>query len=234
MKKILLDYGVYILLGLALLYVVTQLFDVTERIIQKRFGKFFDPSYFLNEIQDMYKVDISTYTTKGATKTEVTGYIISKYFDRADILKKAEDIWNAKGTFSDDENSALAVFSSLSSLSELSYLAQVFKTMQVPSAMTAKGLITTVILSGAVVEMEPAGDLLSYVLSFFNEKHREALIVILKKKPKKLKYKIISPPKDLDNNSEAPKEGAEGEYIKKLKPKGAGKTGGKAGKVGKP
>jgi len=199
MKETYIRIAIYIAMGIATIVIINKLFVKPEQVLQKRFGKYFSRNYFISQLKDLYKDEISAWKEKGYTEGEILGYITSKYFDRPKFSEMAADIYNAKGIFSDDEERANSVIREVRNLGELSYLATVFKTntAEAQNVLNQNPLISGNIFdlfSATSPEKSSGDDMLSYLIGFFNDRQLNVLISTLKKKPRKMVFKAILSP----------------------------------------
>lgn len=199
-KKLLIKIGIGAAAAIAVFIIVRRAF-APEKMVMKKYGKFFNPAYISEAVKKVYAAEIETWVAKGARQDEVIFYIIRKLYPNREALRQgAEVIANAKGTFSDDEEKALGVFATLTDLPQLSYMSLVWQR----ESEAAQKIVsdTSWFISGnpffsesSVIEYTP---MLPYLGTYFDRKHWSALLSILDKKPRKLVKKEISAPADID------------------------------------
>lgn len=192
-------------LGIALIILTSKMFGrSSEEFIIKKYGKYFNSSYWKGELKRLYKKEFSYWTKKGATEQEIFAYIVNRYFDRDKMKAIASVIYDAKGTFSDDEEEALLALSKVKDLMELSYLSTVYSTQfntvngrdiqAIDLALNPLGYFWKAYENGKIIDPEVNKNLLAYMLTYFNKKHRKVLVKILKKMDKRGEKKFIKPP----------------------------------------
>ena len=221
-KKLVIKIVIGAAAAIAIFIIVRRAF-APEKILLKKYGKFFDPSYIVEAVKKVYAQEIEDWTAKGAKQDEIIFYIIRQlYPDRERLKNGAEIIANAKGTFSDDEEKALGVFALLKDMPELSYMCLIWQReseagKKIVSEMQGGWLISgNPFFSEDNIEYTP---LLPYLGTYFNRKHWSALLSILDKKPRKMKKEAITPPSAIDKSTMVIKP-----------PKGFGEGGGKVSK----
>lgn len=198
-RNLLIKIGIGAAAAIAIFIIVRRAF-APEKMVMKKYGKFFNPAYISEAVKKVYAAEIETWTAKGARQDEVVFYIIRKLYPNRESLRQGADIIaQAKGTFSDDEEKALGVFAMLIDLPQLSYLALVWQ------RESEKGQKDTADLSWLVSGNPFWGDdtieytpMLPYLGTYFDRKHWSALLSILDKKPRKLVKKEIPVPSEID------------------------------------
>lgn len=198
-KKLLIKIGIGTAAAIAIFIIVRRAF-APEKMVLKKYGKFFNPAYISEAVKKVYASEIETWTAKGASTDEVVFYIIRKLYPNREALRKgAEVIGNAKGTFSDDEEKALGIFAMLTDLPELSYMCLIWQRESEAGMKAVEGLSSLIsgnpLFPESEVEYTP---MLPYIGTYFDRKHWSALLSILDRKQRKMVKKEIPAPADLD------------------------------------
>lgn len=175
----------------------------SEENLVKNYGKYFNSEYWKNELKRVYRSDFKKWRERGASEQDIFVHITAQYFDRDRLRGIAQVIADAKGRFSDDEIKALAAISEVNNMMDLSYLSTIFSTMPQFTGKTDE--VTNFLLNpagyvfevfvGSGDQLNPSDrNMLNFILTYFNKKHRKAFVKLLGKMKKRTEKKLITEP----------------------------------------